>query len=85
MEERFFYERTSEHVQLETSGDLASLAAEIGYLVRNIYASLMKSDPAAACLFKKMVITAIAHPKTPTWDASKARADTAVVISVPKP
>lgn len=81
--QKFSYTRTSDGVTVEAHGSLFDIAAEVGYMVRNIYGTLMKQHPAEANAFKKMVLVVIAAPDSPTWDASMVNPDVGIVISAP--
>ena len=81
---KFSYERNEKGVQLEASGDLIEIAAEVGHMVRHIYAAVKNRDPEDAELFKVAVKIAIAAPGSPTWDASACKQGVAIVTCTDK-
>ena len=72
MKNEFFYHRGDGSVTIRTSGSSAKkLAAEIGYLIHNLYSSMYRKNPVLADAFRQFVIQAVAEEDMPTWQVGE--------------
>ena len=68
MKNEFFYHRGDGSVTIRTSGSSAKkLAAEIGYLIHNLYSSMYRKNPVLADGFRQFMIQAVTKTDSPTW------------------
>lgn len=68
MKNEFFYHRSDVGVTIRTSGgNVKKLAAEIGYLIHNLYSAMHRKNPVLADGFKNFLLQAVNDPWTPTW------------------
>lgn len=82
----FEYRRDKRGIMLKGStGDVRSLAAEIGYMTHELYSTLMRQNPPLARAFKHYVIQAMTSPDTPTWEVSERRpGQVEILVATPK-
>ena len=69
MKNEFFYHRGDFGVTIRTSGSsVKKLAAEVGYLIHNLYSSMYRKNPVMAQGFKEFILQAVNDARTPTWE-----------------
>ena len=85
MKSEFFYHRGDGGVSIRASGgDIKHLAAEVGYLIHNLYSGLFRQSPELAKSFRHFVIQAMG-PGTPTWEVNKpSPGGVEIVFATPK-
>ena len=72
MKNEFFYHRGEGSVTIRTSGsNIKKLAAEIGYLIHNLYSRLHRQNPILGEAFKTLIIHAVSNEDSPTWVAGE--------------
>lgn len=72
MKNEFFYHRGDSGVTIHTSGSsVKKLAAEVGYLIHNLYSSMYRKNPVLADVFRQFVIQAVTKPDAPTWEVGE--------------
>ena len=65
------------------TGDMISILADVTYVVRGIYGSLMRDDPISAMLFKAMFRECVNDDRSPVFQTDDDGV-TGVSIRIPK-
>lgn len=54
-------------IELQCSGSLMNICAEVGTILQSIYRQLHANDPRAAKTFRQSVMLMVAAPDSPLW------------------
>lgn len=80
----FNYSRGGGTVSLKADGNVLDLTAEVGYMVNNLYSTMMNQNPVVGLLFKSMVQDIMSND-SPTWEVQKPQeGETSIMFEVPK-
>ena len=69
--------------KVKVTGNMISILADVTYVVRRIYESLMRDDPISAMLFKEMFLDVVNDDRSPVFQTDDDGV-TGVSIRIPK-
>lgn len=65
---KLYVDATKSQIECIASGETKMICTELACVIQRMYAGLHQNNPAAAELFKRCIVIAVAYPDAPTWD-----------------
>lgn len=59
-----------EQTSISSCGDIIELCNDISFVISEIYGSIKSNNPDGAEVFRVALMSILAHPNSPVWDAS---------------